>query len=150
MPSQHYNNNYYNTHSPYIPVYYRTEEAIGKAKSRMFLEPAKIMTVDSLEGLICTHEASFFKRNVFHNSCIRVLRLPFHLEWNTNPSNQSPWPQQRYMYMQIAHRCNPTSFPLVGVSICPGCISARGHPLYRQQPVSVSLSSHFSRQNGSG
>lgn len=35
----------------------RVEESAGKARNRMFLEPAKIITVDSLEGLICTHEA---------------------------------------------------------------------------------------------
>ena len=36
----------------------RVEDKSAKAKTRIFAEPAKILTVDTLEGLICTHEAS--------------------------------------------------------------------------------------------
>lgn len=41
----------------------RVEETAGKTKNRIFLEPAKIVTVDTLEGLICTHEACTLMAN---------------------------------------------------------------------------------------
>ena len=79
----------------------------GRVKKKMFLEPAKIVTVDTVEGLICTHEV----HTRLHNVCVCVL------------ITASDYSAVYILYMYSGESCTCIYMCMFYFSILSGCSS---------------------------